>query len=169
MKDKIPINQAAYQPGRSTTKQVFTIKVLCEKAIANSDYTVYLLLLDMSKAFDTVRKDTLFERLEKILQPDELHLLSILTSRPTIRTRINEEFGETYEIYLRIMQGDCMSAVVFILYLAECFAENNENTVALKYDLTKNNDSDFNVDPHIMLMIPPLLGQTNKEKIDSNK
>ncbi len=75
--------------------------------MTSSDYTIYLLLLDMSKAFDTVRRDTLFERLEKILQPDELHLLSILTNRPTIRIRINEEFGETFETYLGIMQGDC--------------------------------------------------------------
>ncbi len=45
------------------------------------------------------------------------------------------------------MQGDCLSAVLFIFYLAEYFAENNENTAALKYDLTDNNDSDFNVDP----------------------
>ena len=147
VKKKIPINQAAYQPGRSTTELVFAIKVLCEKAIASSDYTLYLLLLDMSKAFDTVRRDTLFERLEQILQPDELHLLSILTNRPTIRVRVNEEFGETFETYLGIMQGDCLSAILFIFYLAECFAENNENTAALKYDITNYNDKDFNVDP----------------------
>ncbi len=138
MKDKIPINQADYQPGRSTTEQVFAIKGLCEKAIASSDYTVYLLLLDMSKAFDTVRRDTLIERLEKILQSDELHLLSILT---TIKIRINVEFGAIFETYLGIMQGDCLS--VFIFYLAERFAENNENTAELKYDLTNNNDFRF--------------------------
>ncbi len=34
-----------------------------------------------------------------------------------------------------------------MFYLDECFAENNENTAALKYDLTDNNDSNFNVDP----------------------
>ncbi len=102
----------------------------------------------MSKAFDIVRRDTLFERLEKILQSDELHLLSILTNRSTIRIRINEEFGETFETYLGIMQGDCLSAVLFIFYLAEYFAENNENKAALKYNLTNNNDSDFNFDPY---------------------
>ncbi len=75
----------------------------------------------MSKAFDTVRRDTLFERLEKILQPDELHLLSILTNRPTIRIRRNEEFGETFKTYHGIIQEDCLSAVLFIFYLAECF------------------------------------------------
>ncbi len=76
-----------------------------------------------------------------------MHLLSILSNRPTIRIRINEEFGEPFETYLGIIQGDCLSAVLFIFYLAECFAENNENTAARKYDLTDNNDLDFYVDP----------------------
>ncbi len=71
VKDKIPINQAAYQPGRSTTEQVFAIKVLCEKAIAISDYTIYLLLLDMSKAFDTV---------QGFQSADSIHAINLLTS-----------------------------------------------------------------------------------------
>ncbi len=43
VKDKIPINQAAYQPGRSTTEQVFAIKVLCEKPlqVVIIQYTYY--------------------------------------------------------------------------------------------------------------------------------
>ena len=32
---------------------MFAIKVLAEKAITSSTYNIYLLLLDMSKAFDT--------------------------------------------------------------------------------------------------------------------
>ena len=47
-------DQAAYQPGRSTTEQVFAVKMICDKAITSNDYTAYLLLLDMSKVFDTV-------------------------------------------------------------------------------------------------------------------
>ena len=47
---RIPQNQAAYQPGRSTTEQVFAIKILVEKAITSNDYSVHLLLLDMYKS-----------------------------------------------------------------------------------------------------------------------
>ena len=83
LKTKIPLNQAAYQPGRSTTEQIFAIKVLCEKAITSDDYKLYILLLDMSKAFDTVKRDTLLTKLETILNLDELHLLSILTNKQT--------------------------------------------------------------------------------------
>ena len=54
LKKHIPLEQSAYQPGRSTTEQVFAVKILAEKAILGNDYKLHLLLLDMSKAFDTV-------------------------------------------------------------------------------------------------------------------
>ena len=52
---KVPPTQATYQQGRSTAELVFTFKVLAEKAITSENYKIMLVLLDMSKAFDTVR------------------------------------------------------------------------------------------------------------------
>ena len=57
------------------------LKLLIDKAITSNNYNIYILLLDMSKAFDTVNRKTLLQQLEKVLQPDELHLLSILPNR----------------------------------------------------------------------------------------
>ena len=76
LKTRIPLVQAAYQEGRSTTEHVFSMKLLAEKAITSSDYKIYILLLDMSKAFDTVNRNQLFETLEEILLPYEIHLLN---------------------------------------------------------------------------------------------
>ena len=59
----------------------------------------------MSKAFDTVKRDTLLKKLENILNEDELHLLSILTNKPTIKVKVNKDYGETFETNLGIMQG----------------------------------------------------------------
>ena len=50
----IPLSQAAYRNGRSTTEHVFAMKILCEKAMASSDYSINILLLDMTSAFDTI-------------------------------------------------------------------------------------------------------------------
>ena len=60
LEEHIPISQAAYQGDRGTTEQVFSIKILCEKAMTTPECTVQLLLLDMSKAFDTVDREKLF-------------------------------------------------------------------------------------------------------------
>ena len=120
LKSKLPLKQSAYQPGRGTTEQVHAVKLLVEKAIISSDYTIHLLLLDMSKAFDTVDRKTLFEHLEEILHDDELYILHILTNNPQIAVKIGNTTGETFTTTIGIMQGDCLSAILFIYYLAMC-------------------------------------------------
>ena len=57
---EISISQSAYRPGRSTTENVFALKMLCEKAVISQNYETNILLLDMSKAFDNVNRDALF-------------------------------------------------------------------------------------------------------------
>ena len=56
----------------------FTFKVLCEKAIISENYSINLLLLDMSKAFDTIERGTLIDDLKSTLENDELVLIYIL-------------------------------------------------------------------------------------------
>ena len=73
LKSQIPIDQGAYQPERSTTEQVFCMKMLAEKAITTSDYTIYILMLDMSKAFDSIDRKKLMSYLREILTESELY------------------------------------------------------------------------------------------------
>ncbi|MCP3931782.1 MAG: hypothetical protein GY705_22125, partial [Bacteroidetes bacterium] len=120
---KIPKAQAAYQTGRGTTEQVLALKLLIEKAITTTDYDLYILLLDMSRAFDTVNRKLLLQDLSTVLQPDEIHLLSILTNRPLITVTLDGEQGEGFHSYVGICQGDCLSAVLFIFYLANALKD----------------------------------------------
>ena len=88
--------------------------MIIEKAINCSDLDVYILLLDMSKAFDTVNRRILLQDLKSTLDPDEVHLLSILTNRPNISIFLDGEAGEGFDTNVGICQGDCLSAVLFI-------------------------------------------------------
>ena len=103
----IPKEQAAYQPGRSTGEQILTVKLMAEQAINTENYQVFLALFDMSKAFDTVNREILFQHLEKILKPDELHLLCILINEATIKVKINDTrvslFTQTLVSYREIV------------------------------------------------------------------
>ena len=83
-------------------------------------------LLDMSKAFDTVDRKTLFENLEKILLPEELHLFSIITRNPSIKVKVNNVFSELFSSLVGIMQGDCMSVILFIYYLGCCLQKEKQ-------------------------------------------
>ena len=74
----IPISQAAYRKNRSTTEHVFATKLIIERAISSTDEIVYLLLLDMRKAFHSIQKNTLIDDLKNVLNQDDLHLIRIL-------------------------------------------------------------------------------------------
>ena len=62
----ISISQAAYSPGRSNTELVFTFKILAEKAICAQDFTLYLLMLNMSRAFDTIYQCIILKDLSEL-------------------------------------------------------------------------------------------------------
>ena len=69
----IPKSQAAYQKGRSTTEQVFALKMMTEKAIISENYEIFFVLLDMAKVFDTVNRGKLLTILAEYLTNSELH------------------------------------------------------------------------------------------------
>ena len=117
-KHLIPLSQAAYEAGRSTTEQVYAVKIP-EKVITSSDYEVHILMLDMSKAFDIVDTGKLFKMLHNTLLPEELHLLNLLVNDFSIRVWVGKETGEEINTLLGIMQGDCLGAILFIVYLAQ--------------------------------------------------
>ena len=81
----IPLSQAAYRKGRTTTEHVFAMKILCEKAITSCDYSTHILMLDMTKAFDTINIEHLYELLSDILDPDELSIMNILMKDVTLQ------------------------------------------------------------------------------------
>ena len=76
----IPISQAAYRKNRSTTEHVFAnkLKRTIKRTISATDETVYLLFIDMSKAFNSIQKNSLNEDLKNVLDQDKLHLIRIL-------------------------------------------------------------------------------------------
>ena len=93
----VPHSQSAYQKDRSTTEQIFAFKILAEKAMTSEDYHAHILLMDMSKAFDTVNRKTLLDDLKRILNPDELHLVKILIDKVKLAVRVGKTTGNLFE------------------------------------------------------------------------
>ena len=117
IRNSISTSQAAYSPGRSTTELVFAFKILTEKAICAEDYTIYLLMLDMSRAFDTIDRGTLLQDLSEIINPDELHLVSLLLIDVKLQVKYNNTTGKIFIPDIGSPQGDCASPIWFIFYL----------------------------------------------------
>ena len=130
-------SQAAYRPGRSTTEHVFTTKMLPQKAITSQCYTMHFLVLDMSKAFDTVDRAILINNLKTILDPDELHLIKIiLNTKLTVRCETEESDFFKTKTNTGVPQGDGFSANEFTLYLARAFYKENNDHICKKSAIT---------------------------------
>ena len=96
MKKQILWSQASYQSGRSTTEQGSTIKTLADKNSENCD--IFLLLLDMSKAFDTVYRKELVNILGSILTKCQLHMIHVLINDVILNVILNQKLIKLREI-----------------------------------------------------------------------
>lgn len=70
--------QAAYRVGRGTTEQLSILKMMAEKAVRSTNFDTHILLMDLSRAFDTVNRKIPLQDLCGILDPGELHTINIL-------------------------------------------------------------------------------------------
>ena len=114
----IPPTQAAYRSGRSTTEHVLTCKLIAEKTLESNNYKAHLILLDLSKAFDTINRYKLLTLLENILNQDELHLISLLTNNLNISIKLKDIIGQPFSTSKGVPQGNSLSPILFTTYLA---------------------------------------------------
>ena len=124
----IPLSQAAYRRGRSTTEHVFTMKILCEKAITSCDYSTHIFQLDMTKAFDTINREHLYKLLSDILDPDELNIMNILLKDVTLQ--VKKQYDKRTNFYNNSRNSTRR--------LSLC---NSFYTVPFKYIISKNTKS----------------------------
>ena len=75
---EIPPSQAAYRLNISTTEHVFTSKLIIEKTNTARNESAHLIMLDMSKAFDSINRNQLIEDLRNTIETNELHIISTL-------------------------------------------------------------------------------------------
>ena len=131
---RIPRTQAAYRAGRSTTEQAFVLKILAEKAITAEDYQIIILLMDMSKAFDTVERENLLQLLSTILENDELHILKVLLTNIQLTVKYKKSLGTMFTTNTGVPQGDCLSPILFTLYLAKALSYEETQPTTQDHD-----------------------------------
>ena len=127
--NEIPPSQAAYRKLRSTTEHVFATKMIIDRTITAKEETSYLLLHDMSKAFDSINRKTLINDLKTVIQPDELHLVNQMI-QVELAARVGNHISEYFKTDTGAPQGDCLSANEFTFYLAKTLSEENGNDEA---------------------------------------
>ena len=101
---------------------------------------MFILIIYISKAFDSVNRKILMNHLEQLLGRNEIHLLSILILETSLQNKINNHLSGKRQRTTGITQGNCLSAILFIFYLSSCL--NNQ-----KKTKNNNNTQNFLIEP----------------------
>ena len=109
-------SQSGFRRGRSTADVVFGYRWLCAKA-QRQRITIEFLCIDLSRAFDTIRRDKLLEVLQSFLDEPELRMIRFLLAATSLEPRLSTGDCHTFASTVGTPQGDSLSPVLFTVYL----------------------------------------------------
>ena len=110
--------QSAYKRGRSCSDIVWAQRMLVS-VVMRKDWTFSKMGIDMSRAFDTVKRDTIIRVLHDAgCSEDDIRLVQYLLSNTFLKVKVNSSLSEEFESLLGAFQGDSLSGKLFTLVLA---------------------------------------------------
>ena len=124
---KTPITQAAYRKERSTTEHVFAAEMAIERT-TNARNETLLLLLDMSKTLDSIKRKGLIEHLPHTIAADKLHIMKKMLEVSLV-VRCGDSISEPFHIDTGAPQGECASANSFTYYPAKSLQEQTPDAI----------------------------------------
>ena len=113
-----PESQSGFRSDRSTVDMIFSVRQLQEKC-REQNMPLYMAFIDLTKAFDLVSREGLFQLLEKIGCPPTL--LSIIISYHTQMTGVisyNGDNSEPFNIKSGVKQGCVLAPTLFGIFFS---------------------------------------------------
>jgi hypothetical protein len=110
--------QAGYKHGRSCSDLVWCQRMLIS-VVQNRHFEFHKMGIDMSKAFDTIKRQTILNLLKDAgCNQDEIRLVRLLLSNTKLKVRVNNNLSAEFESVIGAFQGDSLSGNLFTLTLA---------------------------------------------------
>ena len=141
----LPDSQCGFRAGRSTTDMVFTLRQLQEKC-REQNRPLYLAFVDLTKAFDSVSREALYETLRSIgCPPNLLRLVASFHDEMKGRVQFEGCLSEEFDINIGVKQGCVLAPTLFGIYFAalldSAFGEESDGV----YVRTRTDGNLFNV------------------------
>ena len=109
-------SQHAYSKNKSSGDVILTHKLLFAASV-EKDFNPSLVGVDMSNAFDTVRRKLLLDLLNDVISPGNLKVIEILLTNTTLAVKFNTNLGNSFPTTRGVPQGDSLSPKLFNFYV----------------------------------------------------
>ena len=109
--------QAGFRAGRSTTEQIFNLRILCEKYLQHQQ-NLYHVFIDFKKAFDRVWHAALWATMRKYnISANLVRTIEQLYDKATSAVQMNGSIGEWFRTTVGVRQGCLLSPTLFNIFL----------------------------------------------------
>ena len=114
----IPESQNGFMPGRSTIDPCFSLRLLQEKCMLHGQ-DLYLLFIDLTKAFDTVSRPGLWALLGKIGCPDHfIRMIRSFHDDMKVTVREGSKRAEPFVVRNGTKQGCVLAPTLFSIFFS---------------------------------------------------
>ena len=109
--------QAGFRARKSTTEQIFNLRILCEKPLQHQQ-DLYHVFIDIKKAFDRVLHAALWATTRKYNISTNLNqVIRNLYNKATSAVLFNSSIGDWFRTTVRVRQGCLLSPTLFNILL----------------------------------------------------
>src|SRR5256886_2112437 len=138
-------NNFAALPGKSTNEPLHILNNVMEEARENKK-ELWILLQDMSKAYDLVHREHLWKAMQRLKIPEQF--INIIKNSLKYRTnRVITDLGLTEEYNMKngIDQGETMSPILWVIYYDPVFSKIKKQK-GIGYRMKHEWKKDINLD-----------------------
>ena len=114
----IPEEQAGFRAGRSTTEQIFNLRILGEKYLQHASANLYHVFIDFKKAFDRVWHEALWATMRKYnMTASIIRAIENLYDKAQSAVLFNGSTREWFKTTVGVRQGCLLSPTLFNIFL----------------------------------------------------
>ena len=126
--------QAGFRAGRSTTEQIFNLRILCEKYLQHQQ-DLYHVFIDFKRVFDRVWHAALWATMKKYnISTNFIQVIKNLYNKATSAVLFNGSIGDWFRTTIGVRQGCLLSPTLFNIFLERIMTdalEDHEGTVSI--------------------------------------